>query len=209
MYHINDCWKEFYDEMDPDRRMELFETVVKSHEDDGADVLRKELMRLRYTDAKNSGRKVDNFLWNMIILPGFLRPIYFIKAVGAWEIERIIRELGLENAAEWDEAKRAAAYWEYHNAALRYLSTCKGPNYAKKVFGIMQSNDEEKLYKTAKDFYSMTVTVPIKYGKEKELKLFTGALQNTFRASSEDANNAWNRVINGGPHWAKNIRILP
>ena len=55
----------------------------------------------------------------------------------------------------------------------------------------------------------MTVTVPIKYGKEKELKLFTGALQNTFRASSEDANNAWNRVINGGPHWAKNIRILP
>ena len=50
---------------------------------------------------------------------------------------------------------------------------------------------EEKLNKTAKDFYSMTVTVPAKYQREKEMEIFTSALRDAFRSSSRDAEKAW------------------
>lgn len=194
MYLENESWKAFYEELDPDKRRAIYEESLKSREDDGANGLRGELLRLRYTDPRNPGHKVDNFLWQMVILPGYLRPIYFIKAVGEREIRGIIRDLGLEGAGEWDEAKRQAAYWEYRNAAERYLSTCTGPNYAKKLFGMMASSDEEKLAKTARDFYSMAVTVPEKYGREKEMELFTTALKDAFVTSSADAERAWNTV---------------
>ena len=127
MYQIGECWKEFYKELDPDRRRELYKTAVQESEDDGANALRRELMEQRYTDPRDSSHKVDNFLWNMVILPGYMRPMYFIKAIGEREIKGIIRDLSLEDAQEWDESKRAAAYWEYRNTAARYLTTCEGP----------------------------------------------------------------------------------
>lgn len=197
MYQIGECWKEFYRELDPDRRRELYQTIVKENEDDGANALRKELMDLRYTDPRDSSRKVDTFLWNMVILPGYMRPMYFIKAMGEREIKGIIRDLGIEKAQEWDETKRAAAYWEFRNAAARYLTTCEGPSYAKKLFGTMQSTSEEKLIKTARDFYSMTVLVPVKYGKEKELELFISAMKDAFLAYSPDSARLWREMETG------------
>ena len=197
MHQIDECWKEFYKELDPDKRLELYRTIVQENEDDGANALRRELMDLRYTDPRDSSRKVDKFLWNMVILPGYMRPMYFIKAIGEREIKGIIRDLGLEDAQEWDESKRAAAYWEYRNTAARYLTTCEGPSYAKKLFGTMHSTDEEKLAKTAKDFYSMAVLVPAKYGVEKELELFIRALKDAFLAYSPDAPGLWRAMETG------------
>ena len=197
MYQIGECWKEFYKELDPDRRRELYKTAVQESEDDGANALRRELMEQRYTDPRDSSHKVDNFLWNMVILPGYMRPMYFIKAIGEREIKGIIRDLGLEDAQEWDESKRAAAYWEYRNTAARYLTTCEGPSYAKKLFGTMHSTAEEKLAKTAKDFYSMAVLVPAKYGVEKELELFIRALKDAFLAYSPDAPGLWRAMETG------------
>ena len=197
MYQIGECWKEFYRELDPDRRRELYKTAVQESEDDGANALRKELMELRYTDPRDSSRKVDKFLWNMVILPGCMRPMYFIKAIGEREIKGIIRDLGLEDAQGWDEPKRAAAYWEYRNTAARYLTTCEGPSYAKKLFGTMHSTVEEKLAKTAKDFYSMAVLVPAKYGAEKEMELFIRALKDAFLAYSPDAPGLWRAMETG------------
>jgi hypothetical protein len=191
MFEVNASWKAFYEELDPDRRRELYRQTVQEAEDDGGNALRGELLRLRHTDPKDPNHKVDNFIWQMVILPGYLRPMYFIRAVGEREIRAIIRELGLENAAAWSEAERAAAYWEYRNTAARYLTTCTGPAYAKKLFGTLSSSDEEKLARTARDFYSMTVTVPAKYGREQELELFTRALMDTFRSSSAAAERAW------------------
>ena len=100
MHQIDECWKEFYKELDPDKRLELYRTIVQENEDDGANALRKELMDLRYTDPRDSSRKIDKFLWDMVILPGFVRSIFFTKARGAREIKEIIRELGLTNAQE-------------------------------------------------------------------------------------------------------------
>lgn len=191
MYKIKECWSEFYTELDPDKRREIYQTIVQEQEDDGANDFRRQLMDLRYTDPKKPDRKVDYFLWNMVILPGYLRPMYYFRAVGEREIRGIIRSLGLETAHEWDETKRAAAYWEYYNTALRYLSTCKGPNYAKKLFGTMQSGEDEKLAKTARDFYLMTVTVPAKYEREKDLDLFIRALKDAFLSSCAEAKAAW------------------
>ena len=191
MYQLNECWSDFYSEIDPDKRQELYAKIIQEQEDDGANAFRKEFMGLRFTHPSKPGKKIDNFIWNILILPGFLRPMYLVRAVGEREIQGVVRELGLESAQEWDETKRAAAYWEYRNAAKRYLSTCNGPNYGKKFFGVMQSTDEEKLAKTARDFYAMAVTVPAKYEREEEMELFTRALKDEFLSSFPDARRAW------------------
>ena len=207
MYQIADSWRAFYEELDPDRRKALYEEAIQEQDDDGANDFRKELIELRYIDPKKNGRLVDNFIWNIVILPGYLRPMYLIKAIGAREILQVIRELGLDKVETWDESKRAAAYWEYRNAAARYLSTCNGPNYAKKAFGLMQSNDAEKLNKTARDFYCMTVAVPEKYGKEKEMVLFTSALKDEFMSSSYAAKGAW--IEAEARLKGRKVRLLP
>ena len=93
MYPEIESWKEFYEELDPDRRKALYEEGLKKLEDDGANAFRAELMKLRYTDPRNASHRVDNFLWQMVILPGFLRPIYFFKPVGEREVRAVIREL--------------------------------------------------------------------------------------------------------------------
>ena len=100
MYPEIESWKEFYEELDPDKRKALYEAGLKEKEDDGANGLRGELLALRYIDPRDPKHRVDNFLWQMVILPGFLRPIYFIRALGEREIKGIIRDLGLVGAEE-------------------------------------------------------------------------------------------------------------
>ena len=91
MYPEIESWKEFYEELDPDKRKALYEGGLKEKEDDGANGLRGEFLELRYTDPRDPKHRVDNFLWQMVILPGFLRPIYFIRALGEREIKGIIQ----------------------------------------------------------------------------------------------------------------------
>ena len=61
----------------------------------------------------------------------------------------------------------------------------------------MHSTVEEKLAKTAKDFYSMAVLIPAKYGVEKELELFIRALKDAFLAYSPDAPGLWRAMETG------------
>lgn len=194
MYLENENWKAYYDEMDPEQRKALFETLTAENEDDGANAFRQELYAKRYQDPKDPKHLVDNFLWNILILPGFLRPTYFIKPLAVREVKGVIRELLLEGAENFDDAKQSAAYWEFRNAARRYIATCNGPKYAKKAFGIMESSVEEKLTKTAKDFYKMTVTVPQKFGLEQEMRIFTDALKDEFLSTSLEAARAYRKA---------------
>ena len=46
MYEVNECWSEYYSELDPDRRRELYQTIIQEQEDDGANTFRKKLMDL-------------------------------------------------------------------------------------------------------------------------------------------------------------------
>ena len=61
----------------------------------------------------------------------------------------------------------------------------------------MQSTDEEKLAKTTRDFYSMTVLVPAKFGKEIEMELFTSAVRDAFFSYYPDAARAWRAAETG------------
>ena len=112
MYQIGECWKEFYKELDPDRRRELYKTAVQESEDDGANALRRELMEQRYTDPRDSSHKVDNFLWNMVILPGYMRPMYFIKAIGEREIKGII-PCTPRTRRSWPRRQRIFTAWPF------------------------------------------------------------------------------------------------
>ena len=191
MYRLKEDWREFYEETDPDRRRELFETLAMEAEDDGANAYRKEFLDLRHTDPKDKNRKVDRFLWNIVNLPVYLGQKYLFRSGIERDGRRIIRELGLEHASEKKKKKRAAAYWEYRNAAARYLATCEDAGYARRFFGTMSSSKEEKLARTASDLYSITVTLPAKFGREKEMEIFIRAMQDAFLSYSKDAEKAW------------------
>ena len=127
MYSENETLKPYYDELEPEKRRELFEKLTAEAEADGANAFRRELFAKRHTDPKDENHKVDRFLWHIIILPSYLKSASFLNFITRKEIRGMLSELLLENAADFTGEERSAAYWEYRNAAKRYISTCNGP----------------------------------------------------------------------------------
>ena len=195
MYSENETLKPYYDELEPEKRRELFEELTAEAEDDGANAFRRELFAKRHTDPKDETKEVDRFLWHIIILPSYQRSASFLSFITRKEIRSMLSALLLENAEQFTGEERSAAYWEYRNAAKRYISTCNGPQYAKKAFGLIESTDEEKLAKTAEDFYKMTVVVPRTFNLVGEMQILTDALRDEFLAVSPEAAEAYRRLV--------------
>lgn len=179
-YIVNENWNEYYEEMDPDKRKEIYDRVVAECEDDGANALRGKLFEERHKPPKNAIRQVDNGIWHMIMMPANNKIQYKIAPWTKNEIIKTLGALGVNDIDKNDAVSVSAVYWELRNIAKRYFSTCDGPKYARKLFGILQSNEDEKLRKTADDVWSMVVGVPRHYNLEKEMEIFTDAVKDEF-----------------------------
>lgn len=172
-YLENPDWKEYYESISPSDRKNMFEEI-SAKGDDGGNALRKKLYEMRHTDPKHPGKAVDKGVWQMVVLPSHNRSIFSPKAYTSGMIRESMEALGLKEIK--DDLSRSVVYWEIRNVARRYFSTCVGPNYARKAFGILASSDSEKLSKTAKDIWVMAESVPSKFGMTEEMKVFSDAL---------------------------------
>ena len=194
-YIENEAWKEFYSEIDPTKRRELFETIVETAEDDGANDLRKKLLDDRHKPPKNAVRDVDNGIWHMIVVPSNLKLQYKLTPGTKKEILKSMRELGALEVDRSDAVKVSAVYWEIRNVAKRYFTTCNGPKYARKYFGIMQSSDDEKLKKTAEDVWACAVGVPEHYKLADEMVIFSDAVRDAFFDFYENGRQVYEQVV--------------
>ena len=193
-YITNEDWNEYYEEIDPAKRKEIYDRVVSECDDDGANELRGRLFEIRHKPPKNAIKDVDNGIWHMIMMPANNKIQYKIAPWTKSDIQKALTELGVADIDKSDEVSVSAVYWEIRNIARRYYSTCGGPKYARKLFGIMSSNDEEKLNKTAGDVWAMTVGVPRHYKLEDEMEIFCDAVKDEFFNYYENGRAAFETV---------------
>ena len=194
-YIKNDAWQEFYEEIEPQKRREIMERLLTEAEDDGANDLRQKLFKERHKPPKNAVREVDNGIWHMIVVPSNMKLQYKVTPGTKNEIKKSMKGLGVEAVDKNDPVKVSAVYWEIRNIAKRYFSTCNGPKYARKLFGILPSSDAEQLRKTAEDVWACVVGVPEYYKMKEEMQIFSDAVMDEYLDYFEDGERVYNIVL--------------
>ena len=193
-YITNEAWSEFYDELEPVKRREILDRLLKEVEDDGANDLRSTLFTERHKPPKNAVRDVDNGIWHVIIVPSNLKLQYRMTPGTKAEIRRSMKAIGVADVDKTDPVQVSAVYWEIRNTAKRYFTTCNGPKYARKLFGILSSSDAEQLRKTAEDVWACAVGVPEHYKMIEEMRIFSDAVKDAFFDFYDDGERVFNLV---------------
>ena len=195
-YKTNEAWEDFYKETDPKKRLEIYERTVKETDDDGANELRRKLYEKRHTDPKNKGNEVDRGLWNMLVIPVNTKVQFKMWPGTLRELKNSLKDLGLDEIREGDETGEGAVYWEIRNIARRYFETCSGSGYGRKLFGLIESTEQEKLEKTVRDVYAMVDEIPVKFGLQEEMRVFSDAVRDEFMDQSNEAKELYIKVKN-------------
>ncbi|MDD2213822.1 MAG: hypothetical protein PHR21_04695 [Oscillospiraceae bacterium] len=187
MYELSSQWLQFYQELSPAARRQLFETLQINEPDDGANELRLKLLKTRYQDPRHPEHEVDNLLWQCLNLPYLYKRGRYFKKSAAKEVTKTFRELSLNEALSYGEAGEKAVYWEVRNAVRRYFSTCQGEHYRRKVFGVMRASEEERQNQILKDAWQMSYGLAHRLGLEAETALFCQAVRDEYATLSADA----------------------
>ena len=186
-YTENGIWKEYYNETDPKKRLALYEKITSENEDDGADGLRKKLFNNRHFHKKKSVNEVDKGLWQLLSMQVDIKSGLNSVRASKKQLAETMKCFCLDDKANADEPGRSVIYWEIRNVAKRYLLTCSDPGYAKKLFGLVDSSQDEKQIRTVSDMYLMARDIPKRFGFKEELASFTDALEDELKAWSEEA----------------------
>ena len=174
----NERWNAYFSELDPEKRMLIFNDTVKEIDAEAAFIA--SLYAERYRDAKDPDRKVDNWLWKFVYLPGLLKKRRISKSAFRNETERTLRELHLDGTAS--ENEKQLLYLEYRNAARRYLGTCGSRRYGSRLFGLREASPEEKKEKACEELWMISRGIALASGKETAMAPFADALRDELSA---------------------------
>lgn len=187
MYEQDACWNVFYMELEPEKRQEMLEELVKSQPDDGANEYRKILLKRRYNDPKNPTAKVDSYLWQCVNLPFLYKNAKFFTKKNKKELHAIWKETGFDLAEKYGEAGEKALYWEIRNTMKRYFKTCTDKSYGRKIFGLVSANDEERSIRICKDAFSMSYGLAGKLEEEETMAIFNQAVKDEYSLLDDNA----------------------
>lgn len=193
-YLVNTIWNDYYEEMDPEKRWEIYQDTEKNYPDDGANALRKKLYKWRYTNPKKPGKRVDNGIWEMIVMPAHLSGFIAFRSKIRKHISDSLQTLQINEETLHNEVLLSAVYWEIRNIAKLFYETCKSPKYARKLFGIQESSWEEKQVRISHDVWIMAEQVPERFGMIEEMKTFTDAVVDEFYCLSTTSEQIYKDV---------------
>lgn len=193
-YIKNPKWEEYYSELNRDERSSILNKLTGEGPDDGADSLRKELFSWRYTDPKKPGKPVDNGVWEMIIMPAYLRGFISFRGRVRRDIQKSLINLRITSENLSNPVLASAVYWELRNIAKRFYDACDSPKYARKFFGLTESSWEEKLLNMARDVWKMSEGVPERFGLVSEMELFSDAMKDEFFSISREAKQSYREI---------------
>ena len=191
-YMQSDLWNDYYAELEPSKRRQMFPEILAQVEDDGLGQLRKDLFDLRHTDPKDPSNEVDLFLWEIVVLPAYKDSMF--KKLAKKQMDRTMHNLGFDLAEKYGEKGKTALYWEFRNTAERFLMTCRSSSYGKKFFGFIATDDKDRQLKCTRDIWMMTSLVPRRMGMEKELEVLTEALKDAFFLSDPEAQERYENL---------------
>jgi hypothetical protein len=133
MVPISPAWREYYMELEPDRRRMLLEKNLREEEEDGAGECRRRLFSLRYLEEGKTEPSVDRYLWACVNFVQVYSATRLFKKGGRKEVEQFLEKSGYREAMTLGEAGQTALYWEIRNAAKRYFKTCMGTEYRRSL----------------------------------------------------------------------------
>lgn len=170
----------YFNELDPELRLEMLERYSEAHPQDADLALYQKLWNLRYTDPKNPRQRVDTFLWQIINLMCLYRVSRFFSKGTEKEIVAAMGTLGFSDAAAYGDAGRETLYLEFRNVARRYFGTCDHKAYGKKMLGIVNMNEQERREKMAREVWQLTEGLPGRFETGGDMALLCKAVRDEF-----------------------------
>ena len=180
MYEQSARWNEYYRELEPRRRRELLDRLCMTEPDDGANEYRQLLYRARHVDEKQPGHEVDRFLFSCLSFAQLWSSARMFKKSARREVERSLKEMLADGAAEYGEAGERALYWEIRNAAARYLKTCENTGYNRALFGLIASGDESRADRVCRDVWRMTEGLAERLNLGDQLRVWNRAVRDAY-----------------------------
>jgi hypothetical protein len=168
----------YFDILSPRDRRLLFEELTEI--DGEIQEFCRKLYRERYQDKKDPERRVDNWLWKAVYLPGIYKKRKILKTAFSNEVKATLNDLHLEAPDALSEAEQYILYHEFRNVAKRYLSTCNGVNYGNRLFGLKKATEDEKKRKACEDIWMASRGIALASGEEKRLQLWCDAFRDEF-----------------------------
>lgn len=178
---------EYIRELEPKKRRSLLEKAKAEAEpednDRQANELRTRLLKARYSEV--DGRDLDTFirgLMDLRFLESASKSIFSKKKVPK-QFEAIRKDWCMDLAGEYGETGEKVLYQEFCNMMRRYFYLCEEDrNYNSILLGIGRIKKESRIKKIAGDVRHMAFEIPEETKTAEELKLFTKAAADTFRA---------------------------
>ena len=175
---------EYFRELSPrDRRLML---EAMDGQDRAAVGFCEMLYRDRYSDPKDPERRVDNWLWKIVYLPGLYSKKGLLKKAVRNEAEAAVKDLRLEDAGSYSDTEKTLLYLEFRNAAKRYLSTTKSDRYGSSFLGLKKAGAEEKLRKATEDLWRASRGLAVASGETERLEIWCAALRDELIQFDKD-----------------------
>ena len=168
---------EYFAELDPDERQHMLDAIEDSDIDDSITDFCRKMYQRRYTDPKDPGHKVDNWLWKIVYLPGLYSKRGMLMRIVRKEAADAVSELMLKDSDSYSDMEKSLLYLEFRNAARRYLSTCNSDRYGSRLFGMKRSTADDRRYKAAEDIWRASAGLASAAGEEKKLEIWCTALR--------------------------------
>lgn len=167
-YEADAAWELFYEELEPEKRLEHLNAAISASGAGGANRFRKQLFEERYPSGDS-----DRFLMQcMLLLSAYEN---YGKLFSGFQ--RDLREAAavFHLDAPLSGQEREALYWELRNTAKRYLSTCCTEGYGRKLLGLKNASPEEKRARACGEIWKMSRGVAQVSGKEAQLEILCRA----------------------------------
>ncbi len=173
MIELNRPFGTYFEILSPRDRRLMFEELTDL--DEQTQEFCRALYRERYQDKNDPDRRVDNWLWKAVYLPGVYKKRKIIGKAIMNEVKGTLSDLHLESPDDLSETERFILYHEFRNVAKRYLSTCNGANYGTRLFGLKKASPEDKKKKACEDIWMASRGFALATGETERLKLWCDA----------------------------------
>ncbi len=190
MNELTEKWSAYFEELDPEQRMSIYGDIAGKVDSEAAFIAF--IYNERYRDPKDPDRRVDNWLWKFVYLPGLYRKRRVSKSAFQKEVERTLKELHLDGSASAEE--KQLLYLEYRNAARRFLGTCLGKRYGSRLFGMKEASPDEKKAKAAGELWMMSRGIALAAGKEIAMAPFAEALREELAVFYPEYRNIYDNL---------------
>ena len=186
---LSERWGKYFAELEPEERLNILQAAGNSGEETS---FLTRLYEERYRDPKHPERTVDNWLWKFVYLPGLFKKRGVSKKAFLNETERTLEELHLNDRLTAAEAE--LLYWEYRNAARRFLGTCLGDRYGSRLFGLKKASLTEKKEKASEELWMMSRGIALASGKTVTMALLVEALNDELAGFYPDYRKVHDRL---------------